>query len=93
MRLTIGSIGIILFVGCASLAITDQPPALENRTLRISDKVPGFEYQWRECSKKFFGSCRKWELKIEYYDLTDIAVRNKLSAMGFVGRVRDKVIP
>ena len=86
-------IATLLLVGCASLAVNNAPPALELRTLRISDKVPGFEYSWRECKKTFLGNCRKWELKTEYYDLTDTAVRNKLRDMGFVARVRDKVIP
>lgn len=69
------------------------PPTLENRTLRISEKVPGFEYQWMECVKPFLGFCRKWEVKVEYYDLSDPGVRSKLAAMGFVARVRDKVTP
>lgn len=83
----------LLIVGCASLAVNNTPPALELRTLRISDNIPGFEYSWRECKKSLFGNCRKWELKVEYYDLTDRTVRDKLRNMGFVGRVRSKVIP
>ncbi len=32
-------------------------------------------------------------MKTEYYDLSDSVVRNKLSDMGFVARVRDKIVP
>lgn len=83
---------IISTLSCASSPI-QSPPSLENRTLRISEKVPGFEYQWRECAKKFLGMCTKWEMRVEYYDLTDIAVRQKLIAMGFVARIRENVTP
>lgn len=37
--------------------------------------------------------CTKTEMRIEYYDLTDVAVRDKLIAMGFVAKVREKVSP
>lgn len=79
-------------LSCASQPL-HLPPTLEQRTLRISEKVPGFEYQWRECTKSFLGICRNWEMKVEYYDLTVPAVRDKLINMGFVARVRDKVLP
>ena len=46
-----------------------------------------------ECTKKLLGFCRKWEVRVDYYDLTDVAVRDKLINMGFVGRVREKLIP
>lgn len=84
---------LLLLIGCSSMALNETPPALEQRTLRISTKVPGFEYQWRECSKSFLGNCRKWELKTEYYDLTIPETRDKLINMGFVGRVKEKVLP
>lgn len=83
---------IILNSGCASLGET-SPPALENRTLKISDKVPGFEYQYFECVKKGLFGCRQWELRTETYDLTDSEVREKLKNMGFVAKVKDKVSP
>lgn len=31
-------------------------------------------------------------MKTDYYDLTDAAVRKQLIDMGFVGRVRDKIL-
>lgn len=79
----------------SSCAFSQQPslPRLENRTLRISPKVPGFEYTWRECKVGLFGNCRKWELHTEYYDLTDPVVKKQLIDMNFVGRVRDKILP
>jgi hypothetical protein len=70
------------------------PPRLEFRTLRISSKVPGFEYQWFECTKKgLFGNCREETVRVEYYDLRDETVREQLKNMGFVGKVREKVLP
>lgn len=86
----------LIVVACASLGERDPelPPALENRTLKISSKVTGFEYQWRECTKRgLFGRCQKIEMRTELYDLSDAAVREKLINMGFVARVRDKVLP
>jgi hypothetical protein len=66
---------------------------LENRTLRISEKVPGFEYQWEECVKKFLGMCTKKEMKLELFDLRTPEIRQKLIQMGFVARVKEKVGP
>lgn len=84
-------LGVI--VACSSLP-ADPIPVLENRTLKISDKVPGFEYQWLECEKKsLFGGCKKWIAKVELYDLTDPEVREKLRDMGFVAKVREKLGP
>jgi hypothetical protein len=90
--------GFIFFLlaSCASLAGPDyeKPPALENRTLRISASIAGFEYQWKECVKRgLFGRCREWEMKKESYDLTDAKVRERLILMGFVARVKEKVLP
>jgi hypothetical protein len=96
MRLFVPLLLGLLLTACASLADSDteKPPALENRTLRISASVPGFEYQWRECvSHGLFGRCRKWEMRTELYDLTDVKVREKLTYMGFVARVKEKVLP
>ena len=76
-----------LLLSCASLA---KPliPRLEQRTLRISKKIPGMEYKY--CVKyKFLSSkCKEW--KIDYYDLTDEKIKNKLINMGFVLKVRSK---
>lgn len=80
-------------VGCSLLGDFDKPVALENRTLLVSKTIPGLEHPYRSCTKSFLGNCRKWELKTDYYNLTDQAVRDKLSAMGFVCRVKDRVIP
>ena len=63
-------------------------PRLEQRTLRISRKIPGMEYKY--CVKyKFLSSkCKEW--KIDYYDLTDEKIKDKLINMGFVLKVRSK---
>jgi len=76
--------------GCANIAASSQVPVLQNRTLRISADIAGFEYQWKECVKRFLGICTKEAMKKETYDLTDIDTRKKLIAMDFVARVRDK---
>lgn len=84
---------LVLIGACASFAEIENPPVLENRTLRISSGLPGLEYQWRECVDKGLFRCRKWEMKKDFYDLTDPLIREKLINMGFVARVRDKVLP
>jgi hypothetical protein len=76
-------------LSCASSSIA-LPPVLENRSLRISPDIPGFEYQYEECIAHFLGFCTKTEMKKDVYDLTDIEVRKKLIAMGFILKVRDK---
>lgn len=83
---------LFLMLLCLSCSTWAQvlAPRLELRTLRISETVPGFEYQYFECVKKFLGICTKQELRKEIYDLRDDAMRKKLIAMGFVARVRDK---
>lgn len=96
MRATILLVMALLVAACASLADGDRekPPALENRTLRISATIAGFEYSWRECVKRgLFGNCRQWEMKTEVYDLADVKTREKLIHMNFVARVKDKVLP
>jgi hypothetical protein len=70
------------------------PPKLEFRTLRLSPEVAGFEYQYQVCVKSgLFGNCRKWEKRVEVFDLNDVETRKMLINMGFVARVRDKVVP
>ena len=78
---------ITLNTSCASLAL-HSPPQLQNRTLRLSPDIAGFEYQWEECVRKFIGICTKHEMKKEFYDLNDVEVRKKLINMGFVAKVR-----
>ena len=80
---------ITLSLSCASSRLLGLP-SLENRTLRISETIAGFEYQWEECDTKFIGICTKYKMVKETYDLNDIEVRKKLINMGFVLRVRDK---
>jgi hypothetical protein len=67
-----------------------SPPALENRTLRISLDSPALEYQFFECTKRILFICTKQELRKEIYDLTKPEVRKQLIDMGFVAKVRDK---
>ena len=80
----------LAIAGCASAVII---PDLPNRTLRISDKVTGFEYQYEVCAKKVLGICTKHEMHTDYYDLGDLAVKQRLIDMGFVAKVRDKILP
>lgn len=81
---------ITLNSSCAT-SQRDLPPALENRTLRLSPDVPGFEYDYEVCTKKFLGICTKREMKRERYDITNIAIRQQLIDKGFVLRVREVV--
>lgn len=74
---------LIMSVMSCAISQTRLPPDLSLRLLDISDKVPGFQYQWRECVKQFLGMCRKEEVHTEYYDLTNPAVKQKLKDMGF----------
>jgi hypothetical protein len=62
---------------------------LKNRRLRISPDLPGLEYQYRVCAKKFFIVCIKHEMKKETYDLTDAGVRKQLIDMGFTVQADD----
>lgn len=80
---------MIMSLSCASLLLAG-PPALENRTLRVSPDIAGFEYQYYVCSKKFIGICVKQIIQKDLYDLTNVAVRNQLISIGFVGVVREK---
>lgn len=56
---------------------------MENRILRISKDLPGFEFQYEVCTHTFLGICTNHEFRKDTYDLTDSAVRNKLRDMGF----------
>jgi len=58
----------------------------------LSKKVPGFEYRSDPvCVRKgLFGNCKEEVESIEYYDITDPAVRDQLINMRFVLRVRQK---
>jgi len=76
---------------CSSMR--NMPPALDQRTLRISASIPGLEYQWFECTRRFLGACTKTEPKVELYDLTNVETRMQLLNMGFVGRVRERLLP
>ena len=92
MKSTTKTLATMLFLitlssSCASLAKVSVPK-LELRTLRLSDKVAGFEYRYCKKRKFFSGKCKKWHT--DYYDLKDPAVRDKLKAMGFVLKVRKK---
>lgn len=81
-------VGFFVTIGCASVEVVI--PSLERRTLDIAKDFPGFIYKYRECTKKFLGMCRKWEERVDRYDLSDPVVRGRLSDMGFVAKVREK---
>lgn len=85
-----------LVIACTSIGGSDyeKPPALENRTLRISSNLAGFEYRYKECLKKgLFGKCKEEKWTVEEYDLTNVTVREKLINMGFVLKVKEKILP
>lgn len=69
-----------------------SPPTLENRSLRISPTIPGFEYQYEVCDKtNIFGNCKASHWQIDKYDLSDPVTRQKFIDMGFIGVVRGKL--
>jgi hypothetical protein len=82
-------VSTIWSVSCASSPV-DSVPALENRTLRISSEIPGFEYQYNVCVKQVLFICTQTQMKKETYDLRDEVVRRHLIDMGFVVRVRER---
>lgn len=61
--------------------------------LDISLDRPALEYRHWECVAwhwpKFLG-CKRTEMRIQYYDLTDPAERRRLVDMGFVVMVEPK---
>lgn len=77
-------------LSCASSAL-HLIPALENRTLRISEESPALEYQYEVCTKKILGVCSKREMRKDTYDLRDSEVRMQLIHMGFVVKIREKL--
>ena len=83
---------ITLSMSCASLDL-QLPPTLANRSLEI-DKRPGkfgFEYTYKECVKSLpLLGCRRYETRVDYYDLTDPVMKKQLIDMGFVLKVREK---
>lgn len=87
-------LGFVVLSSCVSAPVSEDPPAMEFRTLRISARegFAGFEYQWQVCVKKFLGICTKHEMRIEYYDLNDPQTKQTLIDMGFVLKVREKVV-
>lgn len=84
-----------LFLITWSLSCASSPlllaPRLETRTLRISREVPGFVYEWEECTKTLLGICTRREMRKDLYDLTKPEVRDQLINMGFVAKVREKL--
>jgi hypothetical protein len=61
---------------------------LENRTLRISPDIAGFEYQYEVCVQKVLGICIKHGMQKDLYDLTNLETRKKLIDMGFVAKLK-----
>jgi hypothetical protein len=83
-------IALILFslVGCSS--VPARVPVLADRTLFISEDVPGLEFRYSFCVKQFMGACFKAEDRREYFDLRDPDVRRLLNDTGFTARARGK---
>jgi hypothetical protein len=78
-------ISLLLIVLSASLSCSTVAylPSIEDRKLRFHPDQPALFYQWKECVKKVLGICTKKEMKREFYDLTDPAVRRRIIDMGF----------
>lgn len=74
------------FVSCATVSA----PQLENRTLRLSPDISGFEYQYEVCDQRILGICVKHKMVKDIYDLSNLEIRKKLIDMGFVLKVREK---
>lgn len=83
-----GAIALGSLLGCATSSVADLP-RLEFRKLRLSTEKLGFaEYQWRECVSRIM-FCTKWELRKEFYNLSDLPTVTKLNAAGMVLQVRE----
>jgi len=73
--------------------INRQIPELQFRTLRISEKIAGFEYAYQECRKENISINNFWKKRIkcryiiEYFNLNDKNVKEKLKNMGFRAKV------
>lgn len=63
------------------------PPKLQQRKLRLSASVPGFEYEYDVCDNYILGICTKKHHQVEYYDLTIPTVKQQLMDAGFVAIV------
>ena len=76
---------VLKFSSCAAPLV----PRLENRTLEISKNIPGLEYPYEVCEKRWLGICTNRRMEIEKYDLTLPSEREKLRNMRFVCRVEE----
>lgn len=91
MRIIVFLAILLTLPACAGMPV--DPPTLANRSLRISKDVPGLEYQYEVCVKKILFICTRREWVKDRYDLTDVNMRQQLIDMGFVVKVRDKLVP
>lgn len=84
---------VLFLSGCSGFPMPDPPLELSLRTLRIDPDSAGFEYEYQVCDKKnIFGGCKEAHWERDFFDLTDPVTRQKLINMGFVAKVRDKVL-
>ncbi len=51
--------------------------------------IIGVHYTWRECTKKFFGICQKWQQVEKIYKFSDQKVMNWFFSNDFVLKQRD----
>lgn len=68
----------------------DKVPPMVERTLRISEDLSGFEYQYWVCKKRFI-ICLDKEMKIERWPFNDKVKIKALLDAGFVLRVRERI--
>jgi hypothetical protein len=80
---------LMTYIFSLNSCATVLPPSLAQRTLYLSDEKPVLFYNYEVCVSRFI-VCTKKEIKREYYDLNDVAVRKQLIAMGFVFYVKYK---
>lgn len=76
---------VISAISCASSPTLGARP-LRNRLLEISPDRPALQYQYKVCTKKVLFLCTEEKMQVEYYDLTDEAVRKQLRAVGFFAK-------
>ena len=88
LQIYVATLFLIILLGSLNCSSIPLVPSLPQRTLRISTVVPGFEYHYEVCIKTII-VCVKKEWRTDYYDLTDLKVRNQLIDMNFVAKVRE----
>lgn len=83
MRFSALPIYLLTLSACAHPGRPYSMPMMEDRTLYVSEDVPGLEFRYSLCTVQFMGACFAHEAHKEYYDLRDEGVRHLLQDAGF----------